>query len=527
MTFIIFVILFIFFQCKDIEYNHTKEENNLYFVFTTFRHGARTNFVFRDSFGNMDLSFGKLTKFGSLQHLDIGKNYRKRYSNFLNMSLDKNEIYIRTSDVERTLVSTEKELEGLFNKTIEKKYFHVVDYGFNYWNLYHLNPEEKEEMNKYEKFCKKRNLDNSDEYYRNYFKTEISPFLKKCYGKRFTISLHVFCDSVFTAYYEYEYGNDTNNKIGKCGKDNAKKMYQFCYDWFNTFKGWDEYGAYMFYMLYQHIFDNMNNAINGNSPLKMMMIGGHDTTVDKFMDFLDGLKIIPRTQYPHFAFNIVIELRKYNNDFYIEFYYNDILKYNNTLQNFQNILNNSKYSNLYNYCGIPPWKNEIKQNKKKQNETLINETSNLNENEKAKNTKNETMKNETKNNEQIYFNENEVKNNSQNELIKNDTNGDSRIKINQTNQSGVNESMFLKNNKVNGGKTNLKDKLKKFFKQDDDLDLYIILGSIILTILIIIIFAIIIIFILKKRKKRFSNLYEEKSNNNNNNSIISLSFTNK
>ena len=37
---------------------------------------------------------------------------------------------------------------------------------------------------------------------------------------------------------------------------------------------------------------------------------------------------------------------------YLEIYYNDILKYNKTLKAFENILNNSKYSNLYNFCGF-------------------------------------------------------------------------------------------------------------------------------------------------------------------------------
>ena len=85
----------------------------------------------------------------------------------------------------------------------------------------------------------------------------------------------------------------------------------------------------------------------------MFMIGGHEITVDKFMDFLDGLKIINRTHYPHYACNIVIELRKYNNEYYTEFYYNDILKYNKTLKYLMDTLDNSKYSNLYNYCGYP------------------------------------------------------------------------------------------------------------------------------------------------------------------------------
>ena len=75
----------------------------------------------------------------------------------------------------------------------------------------------------------------------------------------------------------------------------------------------------MFYMLFKHIFQNMDNYIKGKSKIKMMMIGGHDITVTPFMDFLSGLNIIHRTQYPHYGFNIVIELRKYCQDFYLEF----------------------------------------------------------------------------------------------------------------------------------------------------------------------------------------------------------------
>ena len=76
------LILFIFIHCKDIIYNHTNKENNLFFVFTTFRHGTRTSYYVVDSFGNLAKSFASLTKYGGLQHLNIRQNYRKRYSNF-------------------------------------------------------------------------------------------------------------------------------------------------------------------------------------------------------------------------------------------------------------------------------------------------------------------------------------------------------------------------------------------------------------------------------------------------------------
>ena len=35
---------------------------------------------------------GDLTKYGALQHLEIGQKYRERYSNFLDMNFDENNI---------------------------------------------------------------------------------------------------------------------------------------------------------------------------------------------------------------------------------------------------------------------------------------------------------------------------------------------------------------------------------------------------------------------------------------------------
>lgn len=82
----------------------------------------------------------------------------------------------------------------------------------------------------------------------------------------------------------------------------------------------------MVYMLFQHIFQFIDNYINNRSKIKMMMIDRYDVTVSPLIGFLNGLNIIPRTHFPHFSCNVVIELRKYGQDFYLEFYYNNISK---------------------------------------------------------------------------------------------------------------------------------------------------------------------------------------------------------
>ena len=423
-------------------------------------------------------------------------------------------------------------------------------------------------MEEYEKNCKKRVLSVN---YKQIFEKEIFPILQNFYNKTEFPILGLFCDSVYTSYFQYKFGNDTNNKITLCGEENVTKIYNFCFEYFDSFRGWNEFGAYMFYKLYQHIFKYMNDSINSKSPLKMVMVGGHDVTVDKFMNFLDGLKIIPRTHFPHYACNVVIELRKYENDFFLEFYYNDILKYNNTLNNFRSILDNSKYSNLYNYCGVPSINNQsnqinitnqnknvtqtnittnittinnnqiktqpnitnniskinnnqnITKNKEIINKTniqglnktdlninktkiseIINETKQIeyNPNNNFNNTYNISTINKTKDIDKI-INHNELKNNNYN-------NTDDKLKLNINNTNNINGTLYT-----------LKTKLKAFFKQENDLNLYIILGSIFISIiLLLIIIIIILILYYRRRKKLFNVFFEENSKTNNSIGII-------
>ena len=490
-------------RCGEIPYNHSKIEKNLYFVFTTFRHGARTTFNLIDYFYNW-ISPASLTNYGINQSLSIGKNYRERYSNFLNMSFDKNEFYIRLSDSERVIITTEKQLEGLFNKAIDNNNFDLVKEGKYYKNLFFFYNQEK--MNKYFEFCSKRRLDDDDraidQIHRKKFEDEIFPILKSCYGAIFKpISLHYFCDSVFSAYYDYEFGNKKDNKIGKCGSENAKKMFDFCDDWFKNLKVWNEKAGYMFYFFYNHIFEYMYKAINGTSPIKMLMIGGHDITIIPFMIFLDKLKIIPHTEYPQFGYNIVIELRKYNDKFYLEFYYNDILKYNDTLKNFKNILDNSKYSNLYNFCGNPPWDKEVSNN-------ILNDTK---------------MQNETNEN----LSKDDIKNENETQPPKHEINELSNItkiydiKTNKTDNknSNINKNIVIHKQILQNG---FKNKLKKLLKQEDDLNFYIILGSILIIIIAILFFIVFLLIYIRKRSKSksFTQLKEEKSNISNKSDLM-------
>jgi hypothetical protein len=283
--------------CRDIIYNHTNKENNLYFIFTTFRHGARKPLNRVDFFGNQNYSAGALTEYGKFQHLEIGRKYRKRYSNFININFDKNEIYIRSSNIKRTVISTEKELEGFFNKTINRSNIFIVN-GDASKNLFYLDKKEQMKMNQYLESCSKRNLAKN---YKDIYNSEIFPNIKHCLMENISDSgINRFCDSIISHYFEYIYNNETNNIISRCGSESIKKFYDFCVEYYDSFRGFNEYGAYVLYNFFHHIFKYMYNAIKGKSKIKMIIIGGHDINVAQFMNFLDRLQIIKRAYFPNY-----------------------------------------------------------------------------------------------------------------------------------------------------------------------------------------------------------------------------------
>ena len=97
------------------------------------------------------------------------------------MSFDKNEFYIYSSNIRRTIVSTEKELEGFFNKAIDRSNI-VIQIGGGYYlyfmKILDLDPIEEAEINKYIASCSKRKLAKN---FKNIYYSEIFPNIKKCH----------------------------------------------------------------------------------------------------------------------------------------------------------------------------------------------------------------------------------------------------------------------------------------------------------------------------------------------------------
>ena len=88
------------------------------FAFEMFRHGARGPLNIKqdgkDIYGETWNHDGELTEVGMRQHYLIGYRNRQKYKNFLSTSFDPKEMYVISTNVNRTIMSAYSQLQGLF-----------------------------------------------------------------------------------------------------------------------------------------------------------------------------------------------------------------------------------------------------------------------------------------------------------------------------------------------------------------------------------------------------------------------------
>ncbi|KAJ1528663.1 hypothetical protein ONE63_007057 [Megalurothrips usitatus] len=105
--------------CSGINAYPEEAEPELVMVNVLFRHGDRTPVKAYplDPYRNVSYwstGWGQLTTIGMQQHYELGMWLRQRYISLLKSDYTKSDVYIQSTDVDRTLMSAESNLAGLF-----------------------------------------------------------------------------------------------------------------------------------------------------------------------------------------------------------------------------------------------------------------------------------------------------------------------------------------------------------------------------------------------------------------------------
>jgi hypothetical protein len=108
-------------QQQQQKLKQTGEDLELELLQIVFRHGDRTPVVIypTDFYNASEWSkyggLGQLTQTGMQQHNEFGKFLRARYNeSFLGMYYDRNRVYVRSTDYDRTIMSAQSLLSGLY-----------------------------------------------------------------------------------------------------------------------------------------------------------------------------------------------------------------------------------------------------------------------------------------------------------------------------------------------------------------------------------------------------------------------------
>jgi len=286
--------------------------SGLKLVHLVYRHGDRTPIkpYPTDPYKNKSswpVGFGQLTPTGKESQYNLGKWIRDRYSGFLSTDYNPDEIYIRSTDVDRTLMSALSNLAGLYPPDEEQKFNTKLD-----WQPIpvHTVPQTEDDLLSSHASCPRfeqlQKEIEQGEFMKNIYSKnrELFEYISKNAGDNITDIVHL--DYVYDTLLIENLHNMTlpewTKSIFPGGKFEELRDLSFTIDTF-THELKRLKGGPFLNELVGHIHQVKEGTLDPPDR-KMFMYSGHDTTVAPILHTLGVFDI----KAPPFASMIIIEL---------------------------------------------------------------------------------------------------------------------------------------------------------------------------------------------------------------------------
>ncbi|CAH0548757.1 unnamed protein product [Brassicogethes aeneus] len=289
-------------------------------VVVIYRHGDRTpvdpypNDPYRNS-SYWPVGFGQLINKGKLRHLELGRWLRNRYKNYLPEIYNANDIHIQSTDVDRTLMSAEANLAGLYPPMASQKF----DKNLTWQPIpIHTIPEKMDALLAGKKECAKytelRNALFKTPYFRN---------ISRKYHDLFAY-LTVKSGNKVTTLEKLEYLYNTllietffNYTLPTWAQSAFKKMEPLAFLSFATQTYTPELARLKSGPLFDQIINYFQSRIDQSESKKMMVYSAHDTTIANLLNSMGLFEY----HSPPYASTVIFELRGNNSTNYLNIFY--------------------------------------------------------------------------------------------------------------------------------------------------------------------------------------------------------------
>jgi len=407
-----FFIFIIFFLITN--FYPTNEE--IVFVFEHFRHGARSsvfvNKQYTDVYDIKWIGDGELTSVGMRMLYLIGVHIRTKYSNLINKNTSSKELLVFSTDLNRTILSAESQLLGMFppekGKAIPKDEMHkayppnkiskeVQDEIDKLGNISIPSKIRAIPINFFHKEKKPYLLTEEEDCPRtkyikekNYKKKDVQNFIKEFrdkYSDKLMEYINITDKSIFENYYFLLEITDhfisnyihkrKNLKFFEDEGINLKEYYEQCIKFKNIsmyeIETTKEVGIMAASPIFKDLLHYMDNIININinkdkenfknkKTPKFIMYSGHDYIIAAVQLYLNAAFNVP-CFYPGFAANQFFELHKEDgidnknlnqSNFHVEYYFNGNLLLNISYPEFKKKISEFMWSmdHIIDFCKV-------------------------------------------------------------------------------------------------------------------------------------------------------------------------------